>query len=65
VTVPPGAEVSVDGNRAGVSPFVIVLLKQGETPRTVTVKMGGYKTVEKRLIPDGKIIPIALTLEKQ
>jgi hypothetical protein len=27
--------------------------------------MGGYKTVEKRVIPDGKIIPLGLTLEKE
>jgi len=27
--------------------------------------MGGYKTVEKRVIPDGNIIPLGLTLEKE
>jgi hypothetical protein len=40
-------------------------LKQGETPRTITIKMPGYETVEKRIVPDGKAIPIAVTLEKQ
>jgi hypothetical protein len=42
-----------------------VLLKQGDTPRKVTIKMTGYKTVEKAVVPDGKTIPIGLTLEKQ
>lgn len=65
VTVPPGADVEVDGNRAGVSPLVFVLLKRGETPRTITLKKDGYKTVEKKVVPDGKTIPIGLTMEKQ
>jgi hypothetical protein len=65
VTVPPGAEVDVDGNKAGVSPLVFVLLKQGDAPRTVTIKMSGFKTIEKKVVPDGKTIPIGLTLEKQ
>jgi len=65
VTVPPGADVEIDGNRAGVSPLVFVLLKQGDTERTITIKMSGYKTVEKKVVPDGKTIPIGLTLEKQ
>lgn len=63
VTVPPGAEIDVDGTRAGVSPMAFVLLKHGDTPRTITVKMSGYKTVEKQVVPDGKTIPIGLTLE--
>jgi hypothetical protein len=65
VTVPAGAEVEIDGNKLGVSPIAFVLLKQGDTPRTVTIKMSGYKTIEKKVVPDGKIIPIGLTLEKQ
>jgi hypothetical protein len=65
VTVPPGAEVEVDGNKAGVSPLAFVLLKQGDTPRTITIKMSGYKTVEKKVVPDGKTIPIGLALEKR
>jgi hypothetical protein len=27
--------------------------------------MAGYKTVEKTLVPDGKNIPMAITLEKE
>jgi hypothetical protein len=64
VTMPPSAEVFVDDNKLGMSPVVFVLLKQGATPRTVTIKMAGYKTVEKNFVPDGKTIPIGLTLEK-
>ena len=65
VTVPPGADVEIDGNKAGVSPLAFFLLKEGDTQRTITIKMAGYKTVEKKVVPDGKIIPIGLTLEKQ
>jgi hypothetical protein len=55
----------VDGNRLGVSPISFVLLKRDDAPRRVTIKMAGYKTVEQGLVPDGKTIPIGLTLEKQ
>jgi hypothetical protein len=65
VTVPPGAEVEIDGNKAGTSPFAVVLLRQGDKPRRLTIRLSGYKTVEKEVLPDGKVIPIAVTLEKQ
>ena len=65
VTTPPGAVVEIDGNRMGVSPIVFYLLRHGDTPRTVTIKMGGYKTIEKKVIPDGKVIPIGVMLEKE
>jgi hypothetical protein len=65
ITNPPGAEIDIDGNKAGVSPMVFVLLKKGDTPRVITIKMNGYKTVEKRVVPDGKTIPIGLTLEAE
>lgn len=65
ITVPPGAEVDVDGNKAGVSPLVFVLRKQGDTSRRVTIKMTGYRTVEKAVVPDGKTVSIGLALEKQ
>ena len=65
ITTPPGAEIFVDGNKAGVSPLVFVLLRNGDAPRTLTIKLNGYRTVEKTMIPDGKIIPLGLTLEKE
>jgi len=64
LTTPPGAEVFVDGNRFGVSPLVFTLLMNGASERIITIKMAGYKTVEKKLVPDGKSIPLMLTLEK-
>jgi PEGA domain len=64
MTVPAGADVYVDGNKLGVTPVAFVLIKR-ENPRTITVKMAGYKTVEKTFAPDGKNIPIAITLEKE
>lgn len=64
ITNPPGAEIDIDGNKAGVSPLVFILLKKGDAPRTITIKMDGYRTVEKSVAPDGKTIPIGLVLEK-
>lgn len=64
VTSPAGAEVYLDGNKAGVTPLVFVLLKR-DSPRILTIKLAGYKTVEKSLVPDGKTIPIGITLEKE
>jgi hypothetical protein len=65
ITDPPGAEVDIDGNEGGVSPLVFVLLKRGENPRTITIKLKGYKTVEKKVIPEGRPIPIGLKLEAE
>jgi len=48
-----------------VSPVAFVLLKEGDTPRTVTITMEGYTSVEKKFVPYGKTIPIALILEKE
>lgn len=64
VTAPAGAEVYIDGNKAGVTPFVFVLMKRDQ-PRILTIKMAGYKTVEKEIVPDGKVIPLGLTLERE
>jgi len=64
VTTPAGAEVLVDGNSAGVTPIVLVLLKH-DTPRTVTIKKQGYRTMEKQFDPDGKDIPVEVTLVKE
>jgi hypothetical protein len=64
ITSPAGAQVYVDGQKGGVTPFGFVLLKR-DAPRTVTIKLAGYKTVEKTFVPDGTPIPIAITLEKE
>ena len=65
VTVPPGAEIEVDGIKAGISPTEFVLSKQGNNPRKLTIKMSGYRTLEKAVTPNGQAIPIGLILEKQ
>jgi hypothetical protein len=65
VTIPPGAQIDIDGSKMGVSPVVFVLLRHGETPRTITIKMTGYRTIEKKFVPDGKTIPIGIQLEKE
>ena len=64
ITDPPGAEVFIDGNKLGITPIVTNLMKR-DAPRTVTVKLAGYKTFEKQFEPDGKPIPLGLTLEKE
>jgi PEGA domain len=63
VTVPAGAKIWIDGNEAGVSPIVFVLMRHGDTPRSIKVTLDGYKAVEKQVVPDGRTIPIGLTLE--
>jgi hypothetical protein len=63
ITVPAGAKIWIDGVEAGISPMVFVLLRHGDTPRSVKITKSGYKTVEKQVVPDGKTIPIGLTLE--
>ena len=62
ITTPVGAEVYVDGIEAGVTPLVFVLIKL-DNPRVVTIELPGYETVEKTLVPDGKNISIAVSLE--
>jgi hypothetical protein len=63
ITIPAGAKIWIDGNEAGISPMAFVLLRRGDVPRSIKVTLNGYKTVEKQVTPDGKVIPIALTLE--
>jgi hypothetical protein len=60
LTVPPGAQVYIDGNKAGLSPVSFVLVKNGDTPHTVTVKLEGFQTVERKINPDGRTIHLEL-----
>ncbi len=64
ITSPAGAEVFLDGNKLGVTPVVFVLLKR-DNPRILTIKLAGYKAVEKTFVPDGKNIPVSIILEKE
>jgi hypothetical protein len=63
-TSPEGAEVYIDGNKAGATPLEFVLKKRGN-PRILTMKLPGYETVEEALVPDGRIISIAISLKKE
>jgi hypothetical protein len=65
ITIPAGAKIWIDNNEAGVTPMAFVLYRHGDTPRSVKVTLDGYKTVEQLVVPDGKIIPISLTLESK
>ena len=64
VTQPTGAEVYIDGNKAGVAPLVFVLMKH-DRPRSITLKLKGYKTIENEYTLDGNPIPIGITLEPE
>jgi PEGA domain len=64
VTNPGGAEVYIDGNLLGVTPIAFTL-KKYDAPRVISIKLAEYKAVEKQLNPDGKDIPIDLTLKKE
>lgn len=63
-TSPSGAEVYIDGNKGGITPLQFVLNKR-DAPRAITIKLAGYKTVEKTFVPDGKLILMAITLEAE
>ena len=63
VTAPAGARIWADGAEAGASPMAFVLARHGNTPRSIKVTLDGYKAVERQLVPDGRTIPITLTLE--
>jgi hypothetical protein len=62
-TDPAGADIAVDGKSTGGRIRFLLLNKAG-AERTVLITMKGYKTVEKKLIPDGKPITLNLKLEK-
>ncbi len=63
-SVPPGAEIYLDGLRLGVAPIVFGLLKR-DVPRIIVIRMAGYRVIEKRVIPDGQAIILGVNLEKQ
>lgn len=65
VTIPPGATIYIDAKEVGISPMTFVLLKRGDNERTLTVKLNGYKTVEKQFIPDGTPISLSVTLKEE
>jgi hypothetical protein len=65
ITDPAAPEVYINGLKAAVTPFVFVLLKKGDAPRTIEIRLPGYRTVEKHVVPDGHLITIQSTLEKQ
>ncbi len=63
-SVPTGAEVYLDGLKVGVAPIVFGLLKR-DAPRVIEIRMANYRTIEKRVIPDGQPIILGVDLEKQ
>jgi len=47
LTLPPGAEVLIDGRRAGTTPTIVQVM--GFTSVDLTIEKGGYKTLTKRV----------------
>lgn len=64
-SVPAGADIYLDGLKVGVAPIVFVLLKRGDAPRVIEIRMAGYRPIEKQVVPDGEPIILGLDLEKQ
>jgi hypothetical protein len=76
-TNPAGAEVYVDGvgldhgGKPMLTPTEMILKRQSELcgvkcpTRVVVIKMAGYKTVEKTIVPDGKDVSLAIILERE
>ena len=65
VTVPAGAELEVGGVKLGVTPVSLMFFQKGAGKRTLTLRLAGYKTVTKEVVPDGKDLRLEVTLEKQ
>lgn len=64
LTVPPNAEISIDGKRVGLSPYSFVLTKNGDSPHTITIVKDGYAKIEKNVVPNGTTIEMELILER-
>jgi PEGA domain-containing protein len=59
ITSPAGAEVYIDGNKAGATPLELVLIKRDNT-LAPTIKLPGYKTVEKTLVVSRVCVHLAI-----
>lgn len=62
ITSPSGATLFVDGKLAGKTPLAFYLFRHQDTPRTLTLKLAGYNTIEKQETPNGHDIVINLSL---
>lgn len=62
LTSPAGAEIDIEGKVAGKSPLFLTLMRH-DAARVITVKLAGYVTVERKVVPDGRDISVSLQLE--
>jgi len=51
VTNPPAVTVLIDGNDAEITPLAFILIRHSDAPRTITISLKGYKTIEQKIIP--------------
>lgn len=63
VTNPSGADLYIDGKQAGKTPMAFTLYRHDDADRVITVKLNGFKAIEKNVSPDGKDVKLDLTLE--
>lgn len=62
VSVPPGADIFVDGTKLGQTPFSILLMKK-DLDRVITLRLAGYKDFEQKLAPNGQPLQVIGNLE--
>jgi PEGA domain len=62
-TVPPAADMYIDGQKVGTTPAAIVLVRNGDKPRTVRVVKSGFEPIEKEIVPDGSTVHIEVFLQ--
>jgi hypothetical protein len=64
LTIPPAADVYIDGQKVGASPLSIVLVRNGDKPRIVRIVKSGFEPVEKKIVPDGTTVRIEVFLQR-
>jgi len=61
---PSGAEIYVDGQKLGETPFQFMLLRKPDgAERIITLRMSGYQDHEERFRPDGSPIDMSASLK--
>jgi hypothetical protein len=64
-TTPAGAQITIDGEVVGVTPFAFVLIRHSDIPRTIIFSMPGHQSVIEKKVPDGLPIVLMENLSKE
>ena len=63
---PSGAEIYVDGQKLGETPFQFMLLRRpDDAERIITLRMSGYQDHEERFRPNGSPIDMSASLRTE